>query len=228
MQLRPANQRARYDHGWLDTQHTFSFAGYYDPEWMGFSHLRVINQDVVAPGRGFGLHPHRNMEILTYPLRGVLRHRDTSGGGGELRHGDVQVMSAGRGIAHEEMNGSREEESEFLQIWLLPAEANTPPRYDQQHFPLERRGAVLLASPTGRDESLPIGQNTEVWRYLLGADESVAHPLRFDRAWVQVVAGSLDVNGTRLRAGDGLAIVETDAVRLAAHEDVELLLFDLR
>ncbi len=227
MQLRPSNQRGHADHGWLDSHHSFSFAGYHDPRAMGFGHLRVINEDRVAPGRGFGAHGHRNMEIISYVVGGALAHRDSTGGGSVLRHGDVQVMTAGRGVSHSEMNGSATEPVHFLQIWVLPAEARTEPGYREAHFSLDDRGLVLLVSPDGRDGSLTIGQDTDLWRALLDAGERREVALRHDRAWVQVVAGELVVNGALLRAGDGAAILDAARVQLEARADAEALLFDL-
>lgn len=224
--LRPANQRGHADFGWLDSRHSFSFGGYYDTKHMGFGHLRVINEDRVSGGAGFGSHGHRNMEIVSYVVSGALGHDDSTGRSGVIRPGEVQVMSAGRGIQHSEMNGSPEEPVHFLQIWLLPARAGTEPGYDQKDFG-RAEGLVLLVSPDARDGSLPIGQDVDVWRALLGSGASTQLTLRHTRAWAQVVRGEVDVNGARLRTGDGAALAEIGALHVVAHADAEVLLFDL-
>jgi len=229
MAIRRAEQRGHADHGWLDTHHTFSFAGYHDPRYMGFSHLRVINEDRVAPGRGFGTHPHRNMEIVSFVLDGALEHKDTLGSGSVLRPGEIQVMSAGSGIAHSEFNPSNTDPLHFLQIWILPREGNTRPRYHQQGYDVEQRGAQLLVSPEGRQGSVPIGQDTDLWRVRLDAGTDATVPLTRDRAWVQVVRGQAQVQSVHLRTSDGLALAERDGAPLTIHapEDAELLVFDL-
>ncbi|MCA9568629.1 MAG: pirin family protein [Myxococcales bacterium] len=225
--IHPASARGHADHGWLDSHHTFSFAGYHDRRFMGFGHLRVINEDRVAPGGGFPLHPHANMEIVSYVVEGALAHEDTLGTGSVIRPGDVQLMSAGRGIAHSEMNASREEGVHFLQIWVLPAQGATAPRYDQHHFGHDP-GVRLVVSPDGRDGSLTIGQDMDLHRALLPAGTDHTLPLRRNRAWVQVVRGTLDVDGARLFPGDGAAITEARALHLTARDDdVEALVFDL-
>ena len=229
MAIRRADQRGHADHGWLDTHHTFSFAGYYDPQFMGFSHLRVINEDRVAPGRGFGAHPHRNMEIISFVVEGALEHKDTLGSGSVLRPGEIQVMSAGSGIAHSEFNPSPIDPLHFLQIWLLPREGNTRPRYDQQGYDVELRGPQLLVSPDGRDGSVQVGQDTDLWRVRLDAEGSTEVPLSRPRAWVQVVRGSIEVEGVALQQSDGLAIAErAGPLGITAREDAEILVFDLR
>lgn len=231
MEIRRADQRGRADHGWLDSHHSFSFASYYDPSFMGFGHLRVINEDRVAPGEGFGTHPHRDMEIVSYVVSGALAHRDTLGTGSVIRPGEVQLMSAGKGIAHSEMNASDREPVHFLQIWILPARAGTAPRYEQRAFlsadgrPSD--GLTLVASPDGRDGSLTIGQDVDLYRALLAPGARVEPALRRRRAWVQVVHGELEVEGALLRAGDGLAIVDAGHLRMEARDRVEALLFDL-
>ena len=230
--VRRSEDRGHFDHGWLDTRHTFSFAGYHDPEQMGFRGLRVINEDVVAPGQGFGRHGHQDMEILSYVLSGALAHEDSSGGGGVLRPGDVQRMSAGTGIRHSEFNGSKEEPVHFLQIWLLPGRDGLPPSYEQKHFPeAERRGQLrLVASPDRAGGSLALHTDARVYAALLGAGEAVTHPLARGRhAWVQVARGAVDVNGTPLRAGDGAAISEEAevAIRAAGNGTAEVVFFEL-
>lgn len=230
MAIRRAGERGHADHGWLDTHHTFSFAGYRDPRFMGFSHLRVINEDRVAPGRGFGAHPHRNMEIISFVVEGALEHRDTLGTGSVIRRGEVQIMSAGSGIAHSEYNASATEPVHFLQIWVLPDKGNTKPSYGQQTYDLDARGAALLVSPDGRDGSLVIGQDMDLWRVALNAEQTQDLALRRDRAWVQVISGEVEANGVLLRAGDGLALAERGErpVVLKARSEAEALVFDLR
>lgn len=224
--IRPSAARGHVTLDWLDSHHSFSFGSYHDPRHMGFGHLRVINEDVIAPGGGFLPHGHRNMEIVTYMVGGALAHRDSTGGEGVIGPDEVQVMSAGRGIQHSEMNGSAEEPAHLLQIWLLPREGMTEPGYRQQRF--ERTpGLTLLASPDARDGSLPIGQDVDLHRALWPAGTEETWTPRRARVWVQVVRGELSVDGARLRAGDGAAITDRPSLRFVAHDDVEVLLFDL-
>jgi redox-sensitive bicupin YhaK (pirin superfamily) len=229
--VRKSNERGHFDHGWLDTRHTFSFAAYHDERHMGFRALRVVNEDVVQPGQGFGRHGHRDMEILSYVLSGALAHEDSSGGGGVLRPGDVQRMSAGTGVMHSEFNGSEREPVHFLQIWLVPDERGVRPRYSQTHFPeAERRGKLrLIASPEAADGSLSLHVDARVHAALLAEGEEVRHPLAAGRhAWVQVARGTVEVNGTVLEAGDGAALSDEAAVTLRGRGGVaEVLLFDL-
>ena len=230
IQRRPADERGHFDHGWLETRHTFSFGEYRDPAHMGFRSLRVINDDVVQPGRGFGKHPHRDMEIVTYVLDGALEHEDSLGNGSVLRHGDVQRMSAGRGVLHSEFNPSASEAVRLLQIWLLPERAGIDPGYEERHFPVEqKRGRLqLLVSPEGEDGSLRIHQDARVYSTILGAGESLEHPLAGGRhAWVQVARGALALNGVELAEGDGAAVSEEAALRLEGREEAEVLVFDL-
>lgn len=227
MTLRPSGERGHAFHGWLDSHHTFSFAGYYDPAHMGFGDLRVINEDRVEPGRGFGTHGHRDMEIISYVVDGALEHRDSMGSGGVLRHGDVQVMSAGTGVRHSEMNGSATEPVHFLQIWVMPAEQGTTPAYADKHF-APAPGWTLLVSPDAREGSLRVGQDIDLWRGMFDAAQTVTRPLRRGRAWVQVVRGAVALGDTTLRAGDGAAIEAADELTLHATDTSELLVFDLR
>jgi quercetin 2,3-dioxygenase len=227
---RPADARGRTRIDWLDSHHSFSFGDYYDPQQHGFRSLRVLNDDVVAPGTGFGMHPHRDMEILTYVLEGALEHRDSLGTGSVIRPGDVQRMSAGTGIVHSEANPSASEPVHLLQIWLLPERAGIAPGYEQRAFSEEeRRGRLrLLASRDGRDGALTIHQDAELYAMLLAAGESVTHRLRPGRhAWVQVAGGAVTLNGKPLRAGDGAAVSGEETVTLSASEGSEVLLFDL-
>jgi redox-sensitive bicupin YhaK (pirin superfamily) len=227
---RPASERGHFDHGWLDTWHTFSFGEYRDPEHMGFRSLRVINDDVVQAGQGFGKHPHRDMEIVTYVLDGALAHEDSMGNGSVLRHGDVQRMSAGRGVLHSEFNHSRDEPVRLLQIWLLPERAGIDPGYEEKHFPVEeKRGRLqLLVSPGGEDGALRIHQDARIYSTVLAAGESVAHGLAAGRhAWVQVARGTVRLNGVELGEGDGAAVSEEGELRLEGVDGAEALIFDL-
>jgi redox-sensitive bicupin YhaK (pirin superfamily) len=229
--LRPAAERGHFDHGWLDTFHTFSFAGYQDQAHMGFRALRVINQDRVKAGEGFGTHPHRDMEILTWVLEGALAHRDSTGAEGLLRHGDVQRMSAGTGVTHSEYNGSAEAPVHFLQIWLLPDRAGHRPAYGQQAIPLDELHGALrpIATPDGAGGSLTIQQDARVFATILAAGEQVRHPLAPGRhGWVQVARGAGTVNGVTVQAGDGVALSgEREVALAAAGGEAEFLLFDL-
>ena len=231
IRIRRNGERGRAEHGWLSSRHTFSFADYHDPEQMGFRDLRVINEDRVQPGKGFGTHAHRDMEILTWVLAGALEHRDSLGNGSTIRPGDAQRMSAGTGVTHSEYNPSPGEPVHFLQIWILPAQPGIPPSYEQKHFPeAERRNALrLLASPDARDGSVRIHQDAAVHAALLDPGNSVRHGLGPGRhAWVQVARGAVDVNGSALHAGDGAALGDETAVELTAREPSEVVLFDLR
>jgi quercetin 2,3-dioxygenase len=230
--IRKSGDRAHFDHGWLDTRHTFSFASYQDEAHMGFRALRVINEDVVKPGEGFGRHGHRDMEILSYVLGGALAHKDSTGGGGVLRPGEVQRMSAGTGVMHSEFNGSGEEPVHFLQLWILPDRAGHAPSYEQQAYPeAERRNALrLVASPDGALGSTTIHQDARVYATLLDEGRAATLPLGKGRhAWVQVARGAVDVNGTPLRAGDGAALSDEAEVALTGKGPgaAEVLVFDL-
>jgi redox-sensitive bicupin YhaK (pirin superfamily) len=231
LQIRRGDERGRFDHGWLDTRHTFSFGAYHDPAHMGFGDLRVINEDRVIPGAGFPPHPHRDMEIVSWVVDGALEHRDSMGHGEVLRAGEMQRMSAGRGITHSEFNHHADRPLHFLQIWIVPAERGRTPSYEQKAFPVEMRRNRLapMVSPTGRDGSLRIGQDVEIRGAVLSPGEELVHPLAAGRrAWVQVVRGGLGVNGTPLAAGDGAGLTAEVEVRLRAEEEGEVLLFDLR
>ncbi len=225
---RPAAERGHYDHGWLDTRHTFSFADYYDPAQMGFRSLRVINEDRVAPGQGFGSHGHRDMEIISYVIEGALGHKDSTGTGSTIRPGDVQRMSAGTGVTHSEMNASRGEPVHFLQIWILPEKRGIAPSYEQKHFTdEEKRGKLrLVASPDGADGSVTVHQDVRLFATLLAPGERAGLEIQQGRhAWVQVVRGKVAVNGQTFTAGDGIAISNEPAVALEG--DGEALIFDL-
>ncbi len=228
--IRRAKDRGHFDHGWLDTYHTFSFADYHDPRQMGFRALRVINDDRVAGGRGFPMHPHRDMEIVTYILEGALAHKDSMGTGSVIRPGDVQRMSAGTGVTHSEANASANEPVHLLQIWLLPARRGLEPSYEQKHFTDDdkRDRLRLVASPDGAEGSVTIHQDVRLYAGLLAPGKSVVQPLARGRAaWVHVARGRATVNGEALAAGDGAALSEIGALELAGVEPAEVLVFDL-
>jgi len=230
MRIRRAEERGRFDHGWLQTAHTFSFNTYYDPEQMGFRSLRVINEDVVQPGEGFGMHGHRDMEIVTVVLEGALEHKDSLGSGSVIRPGQVQHMTAGSGIRHSEFNPSATEPAHLYQIWLLPDRAGLPPGYEEKTLgPDEGRGGLrLAAAPDGGDGALTIHQDARLYLASLAAGESVVHAMRPDRhAWVQVLRGGVRVNGEALKAGDGAALSRESTVEVVGDGAGEVLLFDL-
>jgi redox-sensitive bicupin YhaK (pirin superfamily) len=230
IEIRKAADRGRTQWGWLDSRHTFSFGDYYDPAHEGFRSLRVINDDRVKAGAGFGTHGHRDMEILSYVLEGALAHKDSSGGGGVIRPGEIQFMRAGTGVTHSEFNDSQTDPVHFLQIWIVPETRGLRPAYGQRAFDRDgaRRGMVLLASRDGRDGSLQVQQDVDLWVTQLdkGARRTVA--LRPGRhAWVHVARGSASVNGTALNEGDGAAVSGEDALSLAGEGPAEVLVFDL-
>ena len=228
--LRPSAERGYADHGWLRAKHSFSFADYYDPEEMGWGALRVINEDRVAPGTGFGRHGHRDMEIVTYILSGTLEHKDSLGHGGLIRRGEVQRMSAGKGILHSESNPSADEETHLLQIWIEPAQHGTPASYEQQALPLaELRGRWrLVASPDGADGSTTIGQDARLLASVVEPGASIDYRLVAGRlAYVHVIYGQLEINGKNLSAGDGAKIADETDLKFLASEEAEFLLFDL-
>jgi redox-sensitive bicupin YhaK (pirin superfamily) len=230
IQIRKAAERGHFNHGWLDTYHTFSFGDYYDPAHMGFRSLRVINDDWVQPGQGFGMHGHRDMEIVTYVLDGALAHRDSLGNGAVLRPGELQHMTAGTGVRHSEFNPSDREWVHLYQIWLLPERQGLPPGYEQKAFPEEvRRGTLrLVASPTGEHGALTIHQDARLYLATLTTGQTVAHALKPDRhAWLQVLRGQVMLNGQPLAAGDGAAVSEEEKLEIASQRDAEVMLFDL-
>lgn len=231
LEIRRADERGRAEHGWLSSRHTFSFANYYDPKQMGFSDLLVINDDRVMPGRGFGKHPHRDVEIFSYVLDGALEHKDSMGTGSVIRPGDVQVMSAGTGVVHSEFNASGSEPVHFLQIWIAPAAKGATPRYQQRTFDdVEKRGVLrLILSPDAAGESLALRQDACVYAGLFDGNETASLALGADRyAYVHVARGSVAVNGETLREGDGARIRNEHSVMLRGGNDAEVLVFDLR
>jgi len=228
--VRPGAERGHFDHGWLDTYHTFSFASYHDPRHMGFRSLRVINEDRVKPAEGFGTHAHRDMEILTWVLEGALEHKDSMGNGSIIRPGDIQRMSAGTGVTHSEFNPSREEPVHLLQIWLLPGQRGLTPGYEEKRFPPEtRRGGLrLIAARDGREGAVTVHQDADLWTALLAPGESVRHVLEPGRhAWLHVARGTVTANGMSLGAGDGAAVSGEKDVEVKATDRAEILLFDL-
>ncbi|WP_088241752.1 pirin family protein [Calothrix rhizosoleniae] len=229
--IRLAHERGNADFGWLDSKHTFSFGNYYDPNHMGFGSLRVINEDKVQPSKGFGTHSHQNMEIISYVLEGELEHKDSIGNGSVIRPGDVQRMSAGTGIAHSEFNGSNSNGVHFLQIWILPEKKGIKPSYEQKHFPLaENLGQLtLVGSQDGRDNSVTIHQDVNLYVAALNKDDKVEHLINYHRSvWLQVARGAVDINSHTLFAGDGAAISQEEKIAIAATMDnTEVLLFDM-
>ncbi|MGI8734701.1 MAG: pirin family protein [Pyrinomonadaceae bacterium] len=230
IKIRKADARGHFDFRWLNTFHTFSFGEYYDPAFMGFRSLRVINEDFVHQGRGFPTHGHRDMEIITYILQGALEHRDSMGNGSVIRPGDVQRMTAGTGVTHSESNPSREEAAHLLQIWILPNQEGLKPGYEQKPFTdAQKQGRLcLIASADGREGSVTIHQDSSVYATLLEAGEEVVHELAPGRhAWVQLARGSVTLNGERLEQGDGAAVSNEVKLEITGREAAEVLLFDL-
>jgi len=228
--VRRSNERGGGDYGWLNTKHTFSFSDYWDPRWMGFRCLRVINEDHVAPSSGFPTHPHNDMEIITYVLEGQLEHKDSLGTGSVILPGDGQRMTAGRGIRHSEYNPSKSEQVHLYQIWILPEKKGLEPSYEQKAFPAdEKQGKLrLIASPDARDGSVKINQDARLFVTLLKPDEEVVHALAQGRhGWLQVAKGAVEVNGQELGQGDGAAISEEQKLSIKGRKDSEVLLFDL-
>jgi redox-sensitive bicupin YhaK (pirin superfamily) len=229
MIIRKSNERGHAEHGWLDSYHTFSFADYYDPQWQGFRALRVINDDLIMPGMGFGTHPHRDMEIISYVLGGALQHRDSMGNGRVIRPGEFQYMAAGTGVEHSEFNPSKTEATRLLQIWILPDAKGVTPRYAERNLAQAETGKWhLVASKTGRDGSMEIHQNADLLFAKLEAGQSVTHALAAGRhAWVHVAEGEVTVNGKRLSGGDAAALSQESALKLDAAKPSQVLLFDL-
>lgn len=230
LELRQAADRGHAQHGWLNSHHTFSFAEYFDPKQMGWSALRVINDDTIQPGEGFGTHGHRDMEIITYVLDGALEHKDSMGSGSVIRPGDVQVMSAGTGVRHSEFNHSHTDLVHLLQIWIVPKFTGIKPNYQEKFFDAaDKRGQLrLVVSPDGRDGSLTIVQDASIYAALLDGDERVEHTVAAGRnAYVHVARGELTLNGQPLKAGDGVKIAEETVLTLSDGNNAEVLVFDL-
>lgn len=228
--VRRGSERGHFNHGWLDTYHTFSFSRYYDPKHMGFRSLRVINEDRVAPGRGFGTHPHENMEIITYVLSGALEHGDSLGTGSTIRPGELQRMTAGTGITHSEFNPSASEPVHLYQIWLMPEREGLEPSYEQRAFPEEERRNQfrLVASPDGRDGSLAIRQDAQLYLASIDEGQGTALALANGRhAWLQVLRGAIEFGGRSLSEGDGAAVSDETEITVRAETPAEVLVFDL-
>ncbi|HTZ49659.1 MAG TPA: pirin family protein [Verrucomicrobiae bacterium] len=230
IRIHKSEERGHANHGWLNSRFTFSFADYFDPKHVHFRTLRVMNDDHIAGGGGFPTHPHRDMEIVTYVLEGALAHKDSMGNGSVIRPGDVQYMSAGTGVAHSEFNASGKEPVHLYQIWMFPDKKNYEPTYDQKHFSTdEKRGKLrLVVSPDGRDGSVKIRQDNELYATVLGPGETVRHAIKPERhVYVQVASGSVTLNGQQLNVGDGAALSAETSVELAGVKDAEVLLFEL-
>jgi hypothetical protein len=231
LNIRRADERGHADHGWLNSYHTFSFADYYDPARMGFRSLRVINDDRVTPGQGFGTHPHRDMEIFSYVLEGTLEHKDSMGNGRQLKPGQIQLISAGRGITHSEFNPSPREPFHFLQIWLQPRERGLTPSYTEWHPKPEHADTtkVLVISPDGREGSATLHQDADIYLVRLQPGQIVTHDLKAGRgAWLHVAEGALTLNGVELTTGDGASTEEPDKLTVTASEPTQAILFDLK
>lgn len=224
-----SNERGHASHGWLDSYHTFSFADYYNPQWMGYRSLRVINDDLVMPGMGFGKHPHRDMEIISYVLSGAIEHKDSMGNGRVIKAGEFQYMAAGSGVQHSEFNPSKTEPLRLLQIWIQPDTKGVKPRYAERNLAKAETGKLhLIASKTGRDGSMEIHQDASLLLGKLDAGQSVKHTLARDRyAWVHVAEGEVEVNGTKLTGGDAVAVSEEQSLNISASKPSQVLLFDL-
>ncbi len=227
--IRRSNERGHASHGWLDSYHTFSFADYYDPQWMGYRSLRVINDDLVMPGMGFGKHPHRDMEIISYVLSGAIEHKDSMGNGRVIRAGEFQYMAAGTGVQHSEFNPSKTDPLRLLQIWIQPDEKGVTPRYAERNYAAAPTGKLnLVASKTGRDGSMEIHQDADLLLAKLESGQAVQHPLAPKRhAWVHVAEGEVSINGTKLTGGDAVGVSDESVLEIAATKPSQVLLFDL-
>lgn len=226
--LRPSDDRGHADHGWLDTRHTFSFADYYDPEQMGFRALRVINEDRVQPGKGFPMHPHRDMEIVTYVLSGALAHKDSLGNGSTIRRGEIQRMSAGTGILHSEFNPLPDEAVHFFQIWILPDGNGLTPGYEQKQISFQPGEPLLIAAKEGAVQAVSIHQDARVYALQLPRETKAVLPLSSSRfGWLQLASGSIVIESSTLSAGDGASIANVASPEIRALSDSEMLFFDL-
>jgi len=227
--IRKSNERGHAEHGWLDSYHTFSFADYYDPKWMGYRSLRVINDDLVMPGMGFGTHPHRDMEIISYVLSGAIEHKDSMGNGRVIRAGEFQYMAAGSGVQHSEFNPSKTEPLRLLQIWIQPDAKGVKPRYAEKNYSAAPTGKLnLVASKSGRDGSIAIHQDADLSFAKLDAGQKVSQPLAKNRhAWIHVAEGEVEVNGTKLAGGDAVGVSDESVLNISATKASQVLLFDL-
>lgn len=226
--LRAANSRGHSNYEWLNSFHTFSFANYYDPNYTGFGHLLVINEDTVQPGMGFGMHGHHDMEIISYVVEGELAHKDSMGTGSVIKPGEIQKMSAGSGVKHSEFNNSANQPLHFLQIWIVPNQKNIPPAYEQKSIPTDQTNQlILIGSPTGGEHAVKIQQNVKLYVGYLAQNTVIDYELATDRyAWVQVIKGEINLNGQVLTAGDGAAIKDETKLKLQSHAQSEILFFD--
>lgn len=225
--IRKANDRGHANHGWLDSWHSFSFADYYDPDFMGFSALRVINDDRIAAGEGFPTHPHKDMEILTYVMEGAVAHQDSMGNKEQVNAGEFQIMSAGTGIRHSEFNAYQDRDLHLYQIWIIPDQKNLTPRYEQKAFDVPQ-GRQLVLSPDARDGSLKVFQDMTLTRWAMLKDEQSVYQMQADRrVWIQVVKGNVSINGQHVSTADGVAIWDEAAISIHADDKAEILLFDL-
>jgi len=229
MIIRKSNERGHVNHGWLDSYFTFSFADYYDAQWQGYRSLRVINDDLILPGMGFGTHPHRDMEIISYVLSGALQHRDSMGNGRVIKPSEFQYMAAGSGVEHSEFNPSKTEATRLLQIWIKPDAKGVKPRYAERNFTQAETGKLhLVASKTGRDGSFEIHQNADLLLGKLDAGQKISHTLAQDRhAWVHIAEGEVSINGTKLAGGDAIGVSEESVLEITATKPSQVLLFDL-
>lgn len=229
MTIRKANDRGHADHGWLNTHFTFSFADYYDPKWMGFRDLRVINDDIIAGGGGFGRHPHRDMEIITYMLSGEIEHKDSMGNGRIIKPGEFQYMAAGTGVLHSEANPSPDKPAHLLQIWIMPDTVGAKPSYAEKACTDAPAGQfTLITSKTGRDGSMRINQDTDLWLGKFSGNETLTHELKTGRnAWLHVAEGNVTLNGTPLSGGDGVAVSKESKLDIVGNGKAQVLLFDL-
>jgi redox-sensitive bicupin YhaK (pirin superfamily) len=227
--IRKSNDRGHANLGWLDSYHTFSFADYHDPQWTGYRSLRVINDDLVMPGMGFGMHPHRDMEIISYVLSGAIQHKDSMGNGKVIRAGEFQYMAAGTGVQHSEFNPSQTDPLRLLQIWIMPDTKGVKPRYAERNLAKAETGKLhLVASKTGRDGSMEIHQDANLFLGKLEDGQSVKYPLAKDRhAWVHVAEGEVSINGKKLAGGDAIAVSDETALEISATKPSQVLLFDL-
>ena len=227
--IRRSNERGHAEHGWLDSYHTFSFADYFDPQWMGYRSLRVINDDLVMPGMGFGTHPHRDMEIISYVLSGAIEHKDSMGNGRVIRAGEFQYMAAGSGVQHSEFNPSKTEPLRLLQIWIQPDAKGVKPRYAEKNYSAAPTGKLnLVASKSGRDGSIAIHQDADLSFAKLDAGQKVSQPLAKGRhAWIHVAEGEVELNGTKLSGGDAVGVSDENALEISANKPSQVLLFDL-
>lgn len=229
IKIRKSHERGKNHIDWLVSFHTFSFANYYDPNFMNFSDLRVINEDTIAEAEGFETHAHRNMEIITYVVEGILQHKDSMGTGSLIRPGEIQIMSAGTGVEHSEFNHSQTEPLHLLQIWIIPEKLNLTPRYQQQKIPKKLNELILIGSRTGENEAVIIYQDVKLYMCYLTAENSVSYELQENRkAWLQLIKGEIELNNMRLNAGDGASLINEEKIEIKSVKDAEFLLFDLR